>query len=216
MNSFDNLSSPRSEKTQKTKDKIYKAAIKLLQKKGYEYLTVKNICEVSGVSNGTFFYHFKTKEDLLSYYLIDRFQNYLRATDFYVTEKSFKDTLINYYENYVEYSCQNGIEFISSYYVPKNKALNSRAVRGNVTETGVLYGFTTETIHKAQEVGILRTERTAIEYANNCCTIVKGIIFEWALTDGAINALSILRELIGAYLDSIIVNNDIPFNRAER
>ena len=62
------LSTPKQVQTQETKQKIYKAASSILKKKGYAYLTVSNICAVAGVSNGTFFYHFKTKDELLVYY----------------------------------------------------------------------------------------------------------------------------------------------------
>lgn len=211
MDNFD-LGLPRSKKTQNTKDKIYKAAVMLLKKKGYEYLTVKNICEVAGVSNGTFFYHYKTKDDLLSHYLTEGFQDYLKTTDFYSAKKDFKETLLDYYENYAIYASQHGIEFISSYYNPKNKALNTRAVRGKVMGTGVFYGFTTDLMQKAQELGIISTDSNFTEYADNCCTILKGVIFEWALSDGTIDASLLIRELIGCYLDSIIVNNDIHLN----
>lgn len=45
------------------------AAKHILQKHGYEALSIKNICEEAGVSNGSFYHHFKTKDDLLSYYI---------------------------------------------------------------------------------------------------------------------------------------------------
>ena len=52
-------------------EKIFKAAKRILQKGGYEELSIKNICEEAGVSNGSFYHHFKTKDDLLSYYIED-------------------------------------------------------------------------------------------------------------------------------------------------
>ena len=51
-------------KSQETKAKIFRAAKNILQKKGYEQLSIKNICEEAGVSNGSFYHHFKTKDDL--------------------------------------------------------------------------------------------------------------------------------------------------------
>ena len=56
-------------KSQETKAKIFCAAKHILEKKGYEQLSIKNICEEAGVSNGSFYHHFKTKDDLLSYYI---------------------------------------------------------------------------------------------------------------------------------------------------
>ena len=56
-------------KSKETKDRIFQAAKTILRKKGYEGLSIKNICEEAGVSNGSFYHHFKTKDDLLSYYI---------------------------------------------------------------------------------------------------------------------------------------------------
>ena len=56
-------------KYKKTKGRIFRAAKTILQEKGYEALSIKNICEEAGVSNGSFYHHFKTKDDLLSYYI---------------------------------------------------------------------------------------------------------------------------------------------------
>ena len=41
--------------------KKYQGSETHLQKGGYEELSIKNICEEAGVSNGSFYHHFKTK-----------------------------------------------------------------------------------------------------------------------------------------------------------
>ena len=56
-------------KSRETRAKIFQAAKRILQKQGYEQLSIKNICEEAGVSNGSFYHHFKTKDDILSYYI---------------------------------------------------------------------------------------------------------------------------------------------------
>ena len=57
--------SKQQKKSMETKEKIFKAAKRILQRSGYETLSIKNICEEAGVSNGSFYHHFKTKDDLL-------------------------------------------------------------------------------------------------------------------------------------------------------
>ena len=37
------------------------AAKKILQKQGYDALSIKNICEEAGVSNGSFYHHLRQK-----------------------------------------------------------------------------------------------------------------------------------------------------------
>lgn len=41
------------------------ALINLLEKKNYDYVTVKEICEKAGVNRSTFYLHYETMEDLL-------------------------------------------------------------------------------------------------------------------------------------------------------
>ena len=64
--------SRQQQKSKETKERIFRAAKQILKKKGYEELSIKNICEEAGVSNGSFYHHFKTKDDLLSYYIEDQ------------------------------------------------------------------------------------------------------------------------------------------------
>lgn len=42
------------------------ALLSLLEKKNYEYITVKEICEKAGVNRSTFYLHYETTDDLLS------------------------------------------------------------------------------------------------------------------------------------------------------
>ena len=44
----------QQQKSKETKERIFRAAKHILQKKGYEELSIKNICEEAGVSNGSF------------------------------------------------------------------------------------------------------------------------------------------------------------------
>lgn len=205
----DKLSLPRSVRTSNTKEKIYEAAEEILKKKGYEYLSVKNICQVAGISNGTFYYHYKSKEQLLSYYLNEGFAKFRSDRNFNVDDLEFKEKILEYYVCYAAYVEETGLEFISNYYMPKNKALNTRGHRalsnlGNpIAEHTWVINLTYKSLEEAEKNSLLNPKFPAIHYANNCCTLLKGIIFDWALTNGNIDMEDLIRELIGTYLDSI-------------
>ena len=62
---FINLHS-ESSKREKTYFKLIDAAIELIYEKGFHLSSVKEICEISGVANGTFYNHFLDKEDIYS------------------------------------------------------------------------------------------------------------------------------------------------------
>jgi AcrR family transcriptional regulator len=55
----------RERKKQKTKEAIYRAAMRLIAKRGYDETTVEQIAEAAEISPSTFFNYFPTKEDVV-------------------------------------------------------------------------------------------------------------------------------------------------------
>jgi AcrR family transcriptional regulator len=55
-----------SKRTQEKSERILKAALVLLAKKGYENTTINDIADAASVSRGLLHYYFKDKEDLVS------------------------------------------------------------------------------------------------------------------------------------------------------
>lgn len=65
-----------------TAKKMDDALLKLLEKKDYEYITIKEICSMAGVNRSTFYLHYENTNDLLkeaSDYIIDNFLSYFSA-----------------------------------------------------------------------------------------------------------------------------------------
>lgn len=61
--------------------KMDKAFLELLEKKDFEYITVKEICEKAGVNRSTFYLHYETIADLLDESLgqmIDEFLSFMK------------------------------------------------------------------------------------------------------------------------------------------
>ena len=59
--------------------KMDEALILLLEKKAFEYITVKEICETAGVNRSTFYLHYENTSDLLketTQYILDRHFSY--------------------------------------------------------------------------------------------------------------------------------------------
>ena len=55
----------KKEKAIETKNKIYEAAKELFKQYDYESVSVDSIVEVAGVSKGTFYVHFESKDALV-------------------------------------------------------------------------------------------------------------------------------------------------------
>ena len=183
--------SKQQKKSQETKEKIFQAAKKILQKSGYEKLSIKNICEEAGVSNGSFYHHFKTKDDLLSYYIEDQ---PTMGPDLLETPKSLedvKDGIVRVYLNYVAYCRELGVEFMAGYYDTKNQAL---------------YPIVTVQayVEQAAKDGIINIRESIDEFTTDIRMIVIGNVFEWCLREGNADFEGNMSRSLRRYLDSTL------------
>ncbi len=56
----------RQIQAEETKNRIYSAAIKLMDKKGFDGMTIMDIVKAAGISVGAFYHYFTTKHDILA------------------------------------------------------------------------------------------------------------------------------------------------------
>ena len=156
------LSTPKQVQTQETKQKIYKAASSILKKKGYAYLTVSNICAVAGVSNGTFFYHFKTKDELLVYYNYQKFAEFREKNNFgeAVAGKTFDERILLFYYYWSDYMLDVGLDFCCNYYNTKNTSIDTR--RWHQRQPAYVWGYPDSCLQEAAEQNDPRTRTLRI------------------------------------------------------
>ena len=56
----------KRKKGRSTKDRIHTCAMELFRQHGFDNVTVMQICDAAGVTKRTFYYHFSSKDDILS------------------------------------------------------------------------------------------------------------------------------------------------------
>ncbi|ABR47540.1 transcriptional regulator, TetR family [Alkaliphilus metalliredigens QYMF] len=93
-----------------TRERIVEIAVKLFMQKSFKEVTIKEIVEKTGVSQGAFFHYFKTKEDLF----LEIIGNVLSSADGYYDSLT-KDSLQQFYSQYIHTFLGNFLpEFIST------------------------------------------------------------------------------------------------------
>ena len=172
--------SKQQRKSKETKERIFQAAKRILQKSGYEELSIKNICEEAGVSNGSFYHHFKTKDDLLSYYIEDQPSIDPDRLELPKNKEDAKETIIHVYLNYVKYCKELGVEFMAGYYTPHNQALNP-TIR---TERPYPIVTVQHYLERALEANAIQLNLKIEEITTDIRMIVIGNVFEWAMRNG--------------------------------
>lgn len=187
----------QQQKSRETKKKIFNAAKNILQEKGYEALSIKNICEEAGVSNGSFYHHFKTKDDLLSYYIEEQPSINPDLLDLPESPEEAKAAIIQVYLNYVHYCQDLGLSFMSNYYTPKNQSLNP-AIR---TERPYPIVTVHNYLKKALDAGVIHLSYPLEDITTDIRMIVIGNVFEWCLKNGDADFEGNMKRSLQAYLD---------------
>lgn len=191
----------QTQKSKETKEKIFQAAKEIIQKSGYENLSIKNICEKAGVSNGSFYHHFKTKDDLLSYYIEDQPTINPDLLELPNSKEEASEAIVGVYLNYAAYCKELGVEFMAGYYNPHNQALNP-AIR---TERAYPIVTVQKYLEKAVASGNISLKLEISEVVNDIRMIVIGNVFDWALQKGNSDFEGNMKRSISYYLNGVFI-----------
>lgn len=168
----------RQIQAQNTKDNVYRTAVELMEKKGLQNITVKEICKKAGVSVGSFYNCFKSKNDILNevYKVADDYFLNVVANAHDMKEGSTRDKIIRYFHYYADYNICRGIDFVKQLYNVQNTLF---ITKGRHMQT-VLQGI----VEAGQKSGEIRTDMTAEEIVRYLFIAVRGVVYEWCLYNG--------------------------------
>ena len=190
-----------SERTEDNKQKIIDTAVELIKKHGADYLTVRNVCAAADVATGTFYHYFKNKDDLLMYFVRD-----ISFGDCELTTPltDIAGRIYELYMNLIERYMSLGKDFMKSFYTTDNKALSAymSEADGKFADGTVMARSETE-MTAALENGIIKEGTDIHAVCADICTIVKGCVFEWCLSDGDMDIKNAVRRIIERYLKEI-------------
>lgn len=171
-----------------THKKIYDTALKLFYKKGYDKVTVDDICEAAGVSKGAFYDHFKSKDQVI----IDLFLMADRIYDDYATkelgrQKSMMDRMLLVGRRAVKYSNDMGIDIIQvSYRAQINQHKKSASI---ASEKRALFLILHRLVEEGQTRGEIRTDMSVDDITRVMVRCVRGVIYDWCLVNGRFNLI---------------------------
>lgn len=186
-------------KSMETKARIFNAAKRILKKSGYEQLSIKNICEEAGVSNGSFYHHFKTKDDLLSYYIEEQPSINPDLLDLPSSKEEARETIVYVYLNYVRYCRELGVEFMANYYTPKNQSLNPLIRTERPYPIITVHNY----LQKCIDAGIITLSDSLEHITTDIRMIVIGNVFEWCLKNGDADFEGNMRRSLENYLNGV-------------
>lgn len=186
-----------------TKQKIFSTALVLFDQKGYDNVTINDICHQIGLTKGAFYHHFNSKSDilimkykfnessLLKYYhsisselplqkldkIINRFINYPKLTSLEEMKSSFKVQIDSHYQ-----------EFVGG-------------------DSAVQKSILIKIIEEGQATGDIRDDLTAELLADIIIRYKFGLYIEWCIKDGNMDITTLGQRDYHALMNMLLIPN---------
>ncbi len=187
----------RSKQALSTKNRIYQNGIQLIEKYGYENVTVEQIARKAGVSVGTYYHHFQSKFDLFV-------EIYRQADEYFKAQvpelltrySGCADRVAAYLGLYARLAIDNGLEMVRNLYVPTNKMF--------ITHGRAMQDLLTEILRQGQAAGEISAAVPPENITEKLFVAARGVIFDWSLHDGESDLIADMADMIQRLLRSYI------------
>ena len=183
----------RQLQAQKTRNRVYNTAVRLMQTKGFDNITVEEICAKAGVSIGSFYNRFKSKYDVLSAIFSEAdeyFQNVV--VDQLQKVNTAREKILLFFEQYGSYNTSCGVDFVKHFYHVQNKIF--------ITKGRQMQNILQQIITQGQENGEIRQDLPVQEIVQYLFIAARGVVFDWCQHDGKYN----LSEYIVSYMELML------------
>ena len=174
---------PRKEDDNDSRNSLINAAARLIARKGTDGLTVRAVYSEAGLSVGTFYYFFEDKDALMMSFIMD--------TSFDGAELScplsdIGGRISELYMLLIRRYMSFGRDFVRSFYNPGNKVLSAyMGEHEGKFAQGTVMARSEHELSRALSEGIITLPdgMTVHSLASDLCTIIKGCVFEWCLSE---------------------------------
>lgn len=179
-----------------TKDFLIQTAYELFIEKGYNAVTVQDICEACKITKTTFYYHMKSKEDIiiniydsitknLSQYLVD-----------IISADNYWEQLMTCFEILVKESVKYGTELQKQLFIS-----NLKEDRGSYDFREDLTRVAITVIEKAQAAGQIRNQSPAERLYRASAYAFLGYEITWCIKGEHFDAFKHIRQAMEQIYD---------------
>lgn len=201
--------SARESRTQATREKLLEAAIELVNQYGMKYLTVRNICEEAGLSTGSFYNLFDSKDDLVFYYLQNVFTEYKQKAEEDASPYSSLEKVALIYRFYLQCVLETGLEFITGLYAANTNPTFNFLERD--PENEMVLDRVKDYLIEGKASGEIRSDVDINTALLRIGVIITGNIYYWCVFGGRIDLASLTDEMLQDYLKSLATDPNVEF-----
>ena len=169
-------SEQRKRQSQRTEALILDTALRLMQKHGFDGVSIREICREAGITTGAFYHHF-TSKDVLLLACFAPLKEHLTAVWAAHAHVAPMEQLRQMIVAYAEYMSHEG-ELLSKYYQYR---LGQPAMSASFDNEDYLRHALAQALRAAQEQGVLPSRISVNETAAFLHRYYRGIVIDWIL-----------------------------------
>lgn len=160
---------------EQTQEKIRKIVIDLMRKKNFEQITIREICKEAGVSVGTFYLYFKSKEEALLYshrFIDNIYEKYEPSNcDDYILQ--IREMMMIYFKSIAD----DNFEYIKHIYIAQIICYSDYIF----SHTKEMYKCISTAISKAQEKNLITKELHSDEVFRKLMICARGHVYDYCI-----------------------------------
>jgi AcrR family transcriptional regulator len=170
-----------------TKSDIITKAIELFKSEGYDNVSIDQLCKVCGITKGTFYYHFASKDAIIFHYYSSLTPNLIDVIQNMVKQTSYKDKLWVLMEFWIDNTVGLGPNLLKAFMIAdaenglKHFSPYTSYKQGEIKNT---YDMQIELIKQGQAQGTIRGSFAPEMLMLTFVSAMIGIAFDWSSNNG--------------------------------
>ncbi|HVI41307.1 MAG TPA: TetR/AcrR family transcriptional regulator [Anaerovoracaceae bacterium] len=186
-------------KTKVAKDRIFHAVMRLMNDNEYDKLSVRNVCQSAGISIGTFYHYFTSRDDLLTYIIACGYDEYKKIDE--DNKMSQPQRVIDILTYFAAYLSGFGLSFLSNFLSVKNQALNVNSILKLNTYNREVVKDLIGYIQQSQDDGMIESVYSVRKIYDELNAIFYGNVFNWCLSGGDYELMETVRKMLTAHFN---------------
>jgi AcrR family transcriptional regulator len=179
-----------------TKVRIVNCAIQLFKENGYNNVTVNDICKLSGITRSAFYYHFKSKDEILDNYFILSENHVAQNLLPILNSSNYYDQFLQIFETFLKQIIDAGPEIFGQ--VLKRNI--DKEVHLLAPREFAMWDVYVTLIRKAQEAGEILNPQPPEQLVDSIVYLSNGIDLIWCNKKGSFDIIAEHRRMLETLL----------------
>lgn len=192
----------RTQQREETLKRLRQTIDELVGEKGFDAVTIREICQKAGVSTGVFYYYFQSKEDIL-------FDRFVRAMQGYeqMEEELSALPVRGALHAYVSYSVSFSLSRLPSMALPYHRSMVSDYAQWTAKQADVSRQVLRTLLERAQKEGVLHSALSPAQLADTYWAMQLGVRYAMLMDGQDFCERNRLEQQLHSWIDSLLAEN---------